>query len=100
MSKGKDLFVKNMINLYLTDMPIEIDKIKIAIAQQDYQAIQAVAHKIKSSVGIIGMYKEGVDMIAEIELNAANKTSMQTISDTFYQFEMLINKSINELKII
>lgn len=54
MSGGDNSFVKEMIMLFLKQMPRELELMKQAALKKDLPEVKEVAHKLKSSVSLIG----------------------------------------------
>jgi PAS domain S-box-containing protein len=53
-SFGNKEFEKNILELFLHEMPNEVSKLKSAAAQQELQQVREIAHKMKSTVSFIG----------------------------------------------
>jgi PAS domain S-box-containing protein len=98
MSKGNTVFIKKIIALYLNDTPIELEKLKLGIQQKDYSEIEAVAHKVKSSLNIIGLCDEGIEIMAYLELSASNHTMIDKMQAHLENFEKIFEASKMELK--
>nr|WP_255749402.1 ATP-binding protein [Pontibacter liquoris] len=54
MSGGNTDFIKEMIGLFLKQLPPELEHMKQAALKIDFPAVKEVAHKLKSSVSIVG----------------------------------------------
>ena len=61
---GNKEFMDSMIQLILTDTPIELKAIEIALENKDYAAVSSIAHKIKPSVNYFCINKLLDDVIA------------------------------------
>ena len=48
-------FVKDIINLFLTEMPTDLKSLKKGIKEKDYKTAFAYAHKIKPTFDLLGM---------------------------------------------
>jgi signal transduction histidine kinase/CheY-like chemotaxis protein/HPt (histidine-containing phosphotransfer) domain-containing protein len=57
LSRGDNLFVAEIINIFLEQCPNELNQIKQAITVDDFKTAQSIAHKMKTSVGFIGVQK-------------------------------------------
>ncbi len=54
-------FTNKMVNLFISEIPLELNKIKKALDEKDYTSISAVAHKMKPSIDYIcesSLYEE------------------------------------------
>jgi signal transduction histidine kinase/CheY-like chemotaxis protein len=52
MSCGDQGFVKDMMELFISKVPVEIDLLEKAIDTRDYDAVKKIAHNMKSSLPI------------------------------------------------
>lgn len=43
-----------LIEMFLNDLPIQMERLQIAVAQSDAETVYRVAHRIKSSCGNLG----------------------------------------------
>lgn len=49
----EDEFI-GLIEMFLNDLPIQMERLQIAVAQSDAETVYRVAHRIKSSCGNLG----------------------------------------------
>jgi HPt (histidine-containing phosphotransfer) domain-containing protein len=54
MSGGDHRFLKEMINIFLSHVPLEIEKLREAAKENDLETAKQVAHKLKSSASMMG----------------------------------------------
>ncbi|MFD2515343.1 Hpt domain-containing protein [Pontibacter locisalis] len=54
MSGGDSKFIKEMIRLFLKQVPMELEKLEKAAEAEDLTTAKQVAHKLKSSVAMVG----------------------------------------------
>lgn len=52
---GDDKFVREMVQLFVLKAPEDVRLMEHAIQVADYEQLKALAHKLKSSVGFLGM---------------------------------------------
>jgi CheY-like chemotaxis protein len=55
ISRGDNKLLKDIIHLFLEQNPVELNQIESAINSNDYATIRAISHKMKTSVGFMGM---------------------------------------------
>jgi len=55
MMAGKKSLIKEIIDVFLKQMPEELQAINDAVAKTDYPVIRGLAHTMKSSVSIMGI---------------------------------------------
>lgn len=71
-------FLKNIFNIFIKTTPEMVEAMKQALHEKDYDAVQAAAHKLKSSIDSFRI--ESIkNTIRNIEQHAANKTDLDQI---------------------
>jgi CheY-like chemotaxis protein len=85
-SGGKDSFVKDILNVFLEQNPIDIKNLEEAIEVNDLKTIKAIAHSLQTSLGFIGFKSSLIGFLKEAEVNIIDgkeieqtKINMQTI---------------------
>ncbi len=96
ISDGNQAFEKSMLEMYLKLTPKELGKMRVGLAESDYSVLQNGAHKLVSSVGLIGaaVMKE---KLLSIELIAMSKSDLDKISVLLHEIEEEHNKVTLEL---
>lgn len=84
MSSGDESFVKEMIKLFLKQVPQELEK--LTTVASDSQTVKQIAHKLKSSVSMVGA-EELLVQVKELEQKANNGIDSATVIS--YQKELL-----------
>ena len=82
LADGNAEFMHDMINMFLEDTPECLRKIEIAIGEQDHETIQRISHKMKPSMGFMGMPALEIS-VAEMEKKAESKTDLEQIKIIF-----------------
>jgi histidine phosphotransfer protein HptB len=83
VAMGDDEFLCELIDLYLSDAPLQVQALGHAVSSQDGKAVSAVAHKLKGSCGNVGA--DGLVALCQ-ELEASGKASrLQELPDLFHQ---------------
>jgi histidine phosphotransfer protein HptB len=83
VAMGDDEFLCELIDLYLSDAPLQVQALGDAVSSQDGMAVLAVAHKLKGSCGNVGA--DGLVALCQ-ELEASGKASrLQELPDLFHQ---------------
>jgi PAS domain S-box-containing protein len=85
---GKKEVIRETIDIFLSQVPEDIQLLNEAITQCDYPRIKNYAHKMKSTASLIGMY-EVEPILAEMEHLGAEKKEIERIGT--------LNKTLNEL---
>ena len=66
LAGGSSDFIKELISIFLEDVPETINQMENALSESDYLILGQLAHKMKSSIGIIGAH-ELYDLVCKIE---------------------------------
>ncbi len=82
MSRGNTMFIKEMIDLFLENVPGDLASVDNAIAGSDFQTIQSISHRLKTSLGFMGL-KHLLAPLNEIELLAEQQKDLDKITMLF-----------------
>jgi histidine phosphotransfer protein HptB len=83
VAMGDDEFLCELIDLYLSDAPQQVEALGQAVSSQDGTAVSAAAHKLKGSCGNIGA--DGLVALCQ-ELEASGRASrLQEMPNLFQQ---------------
>jgi HPt (histidine-containing phosphotransfer) domain-containing protein len=91
MSGGDELFVKEMVKLFLKQVPLELEK--LSTAASDSQTVKQIAHKLKSSVSMVGADYLLIH-IKELE----QKASVGIDSDTVFYYQKELLRKLNNIQ--
>lgn len=99
VAMGDQEFLRELIDLYLSDAPHQLEALGCAVSSEDRVAVSAAAHKLKGSSGNVGA--EGLVALCQ-KLEASGKASrLQELPDLFQQltreFEE-VNEALHSLK--
>ncbi|MCX6290738.1 MAG: ATP-binding protein [Bacteroidetes bacterium] len=97
LSNGNSNFVTEMIDLFLTENPKEIQLFESAVYKKDMEAIKAIAHKINSTVPFVGLNLIIGHQLSSIEKLAEDKTNLHLIEKLFLQVKETCLQAIEEL---
>ncbi len=92
-------FLIELLDIYLNDLPVTIEKIKTSVTEKDFKNLQFFSHKLKGSSVTLG-----IDFVSEICQNLETKAKNNEFDDSVKNMsESLISNIdavINELKLI
>lgn len=57
LAVGNDAFVREILQIFTEDTPLELERLNSAIKQKDYEVIKDTAHRMKSSLKLVGLEK-------------------------------------------
>lgn len=101
MSRGNTAFVKDMIELFLDRNPKDLASLDEAFSTSDYDTLRAIAHRMKTSVGFMGLVQL-LTPLDEIEQQAERGESNSRTGELLDQIRSLCNLAresfITELK--
>lgn len=96
---GSDMFIKEMIAIFIRTIPLEVERLKTAIDEKNYEDIYAIAHKIKPNYHFVGLPQLQA-LLFEVEQIAREEGSLVDISEKFKQVETTTAKAVGELAAI
>jgi len=96
ITDGNKEFIKEMLQLVVTEMPPDLTEINTAIAGRDFATIKAIAHKLKSTIPIVGLDRE-LPALAEVEQLAANGEQLPRIKKLFAGVEAQCRQAVEEI---
>lgn len=81
ISGNDGIFIKDMIQTYLDHTPGYIEKLKLFLADQKWDEIGHLAHKMKPSIGFMGihMLKETIQQLQDNGLEAKNTSEIPSL---------------------
>ena len=98
LSKGNTAFIAEMISIFLTENPEEIRLLEKGIKEQNFPAIKAAAHKMKSTIPFVGLDKLIEKDLSEIEKLSLENTDIQHIQLLFSNVKTICLKASEELR--
>lgn len=97
LTGGDDLFMVEMIEIYLRNTPVMLKEIKSSFKKHDFEKLKRTAHKIKSSFGMMGMI-EPLNIAAEIEQSDEKNSDQDLLKSKIDRLSELVSISEKELK--
>lgn len=96
LSRGNTSFIKEIVTIFLEQNPIEIMELEKAIEFKDYDAIRSIAHKMKTSVGFIGL-EQLLEPLNQIETLAIENSNIMGIQPLFEYIKTTCEEAVCEL---
>jgi signal transduction histidine kinase/CheY-like chemotaxis protein/HPt (histidine-containing phosphotransfer) domain-containing protein len=97
LSRGNKTFIKEIVAIFVEQNPIEIRELEDAIINKNYSSIRSISHKMKTSVGFIGI-NQLLPELTNIENLAINEGDLNNIRSIFNNVKVICQKAIIELK--
>ncbi|MCG3166943.1 MAG: Sensor histidine kinase RcsC [Bacteroidia bacterium] len=92
-----DAFMAEMIEIYLRNTPSMLKELKSSFKKQDFETLKRMAHKLKSSLGMMGM-NESLTIADSIEHFDESNVDQSILKLQIERLSDLISASLNELK--
>jgi HPt (histidine-containing phosphotransfer) domain-containing protein len=90
-------FAKQIVVLFLEEVPIEITSIKDGLEEKDYNKVYHAAHKIKPTLDLLGMDPAYEDVVA-VENWSRAEGKRKEIKDIVKSLKEYVSKTVKELK--
>lgn len=97
VSAGDNLFIKEMLDLFLNTTSIEVNEFDNYLAQGNIEAIGNLAHKMKAPIQMLGA-SELFDKVRTIESNCKNGVNLETIPNLINEIKIKITELSNEIQ--
>jgi PAS domain S-box-containing protein len=94
---GKKEIIAETIDIFLSQVPEDMDIINEAVNTADFQRIKNYAHKMKSTVSLIGI-KELEPVLTEMENLSAEKKGMERIKELNAILNEVCKLGVEEMK--
>ncbi len=90
-------FVKQILSLFLEEVPAEVKNIKEGLKQKDHKRVYAAAHKIKPTLDLLGMDLAYDDVLA-VEKWTRAEGRKKEIKDVVKNMRSLVKLAVKEVK--
>src|SRR6185369_10919272 len=97
VSGGDKQFVNDILQMFLDHTMPELNALKGSIASQDYATASVVAHRIKSSINMLGN-ADASALIVTIEKSAKTKSDTDQLMGHFESIEKILSNMAGEIK--
>lgn len=97
ISENDDQFVKQVVTLFVMEVPVDLIQVKEAINEKDYNRTYSFAHKIKPTLDLLGM-TVALEEILFIEDWAKREGKRKEIKETYKDLESRIEKAVKEIR--
>jgi signal transduction histidine kinase/HPt (histidine-containing phosphotransfer) domain-containing protein/FixJ family two-component response regulator len=94
---GNTSFLHEMIDIFISEVPVFMDEMEQAIANHDYEAIYQASHKLQTSSGLMGITALTNNLLL-IEKKCEDKAPIEEIHDLFSNAKQISMDAIKELE--
>lgn len=97
ISGGDQQFIKQMVKLFLDNMPQNIEILKRAVEDEDWEQMWKTAHKMKSTIDSLNIV-ELKQEIRTIELSGKKLEGLELIPSLVHKVEKVLNDCMDDLQ--
>ena len=97
MAEGDQDFINSVVSVFLEEVPEDLLALEKALAEDDYQQVYQLAHKIKPNVDLLGMEQTRAAAL-EMETLGKSESNMEEIKRIFPLLRADIHQVVSELK--
>jgi HPt (histidine-containing phosphotransfer) domain-containing protein len=95
MMNGKKLLITGVMDVFLEQLPEELQSINKAVVKTDYATIKTFAHSMRSTVSIMGISVLGA-LLTEMEDLGASATGIEKIKELNQELNLICKQAIEE----
>ena len=96
LSDNDEDFVKQIIDLFVTEVPEDLEQISQGIDKKDHKHAYAYAHKIKPTLDLLGM-NLAFEEILQLETWTKAEGRRREIRDTLKSIKTQVDSAIKEI---
>ncbi|RKS98564.1 Hpt domain-containing protein [Flavobacterium sp. 123] len=97
LSDNDPEFVKEILTLFVTEVPEDLAQVKEGIKKKDHKHAYAFAHKIKPSLDLMGM-NVAFEEILQVEAWTKIEGNKKDIMETYKSIKSQVKEAIKEIK--
>ncbi|WP_200505717.1 hybrid sensor histidine kinase/response regulator [Adhaeribacter terrigena] len=97
MAAGNQAFMDEIIGMFISGTPESLQKMQEAIHENDWPNVKAIAHRLKSSMFLIGIKELEMNMAA-IEQNAQNPEEQEMVQKLLDRTRKICEIAIQKLR--
>ncbi|MGE0079257.1 MAG: Hpt domain-containing protein [Bacteroidales bacterium] len=96
ISEGSSDLMRDLIFLFISQIPVFSEQLDFYYKNEDFTSLGKLAHKIKSSVAMMGISELSSDM-KKLELLAQDKKDTQKYPEFIERFKRISTEAVSEL---
>ena len=97
LSKGDEVFEKNMIRSFSIQMPEELERLKSSIIDKNYEQISSITHNLKSTLSFMGL-NQLIPLLQQIEQDCKKQNGFARIHDNFTLISATCQLAVTEAR--
>jgi hypothetical protein len=95
LSENDPEFIKAMVNTFIEEIPMDLEKLAMAVVQDNRSLLHEYAHKIKPTVEMFGLACHYDVLVLEAW---GNSEDQMDINDHFMRVQEGLQKAVEQLK--
>ena len=96
LSDNDEDFVKQIVDLFVTEVPDDLEQIKEGIEKKDHKHAYSYAHKIKPTLDLLGL-NQAFEEILQVEAWTKTEGRRREIKDTFKSIKNQVENAVKEI---
>lgn len=97
-TRGNESFIMEMAELYKKEAPANVELLRVAIANKNFDTVYKTAHLIRNMIGFFGLQTLiGMELL-EIENSARAQGNIDEIGTLFIKVETICQQALSELE--
>ena len=97
LSDNDPEFVSEIINLFVTEVPSDLEQVKDGIEEKDHKKAYSYAHKIKPSLDLLGL-NVAYEEILQIEAWTKTEGKKKEIKEVYKSVAYQVEKAVKEIR--
>jgi HPt (histidine-containing phosphotransfer) domain-containing protein len=97
LSENDPEFVLEIVNLFVSEIVLDLEKIKNGIEEKDHKTAYGYAHKIKPTLDLLGM-NVAFEETQQIEDWANSQGKKKAIKETYKSVANKVEKAVREIR--
>ena len=97
LSDNDPEFVSEIINLFVTEVPSDLEQVKDGIEEKNHKKAYSYAHKIKPSLDLLGL-NVAYEEILQIEAWTKTEGKKKEIKEIYKSVAHQVEKAVKEIK--
>ncbi|MBD0332948.1 MAG: response regulator [Chitinophagaceae bacterium] len=98
LSNGDVEFENSIIREFIIQMPKELELLREAVNNKEFQQIKSIAHGMKSSVSYMGLSEKIFSHLQRMETEAANNSASNHFNEDYHYVEAVCNQAVEEAR--
>lgn len=90
-------FVNEILQLFISEVPNDIDQIKLGIKNKNYHQAYSFSHKIKPTLDLLGL-NSAFEEVLQIEAWTRREGKRKEIKESYKTVSEQVEKAIKEIK--